>query len=180
METFMSGLGGKHLMLCYFNDGFSMRAVDDDYEPETGEVLFEGAPTEAALTAAFSDRAGRLIEETKASAIAEIDQKAGQERAKHITVAPGQDMTYERKFNQAVAFQADPAPTPAKYPAIYNEVGITAADAAGVAAVVIGMNNGWGPLADAIERGRLRAKKQVSEATTLAAIDAALAALSWS
>lgn len=43
-------------MLCYSNDGLSMRRVDADYTAETGEVLFATEATEADLTAALALR----------------------------------------------------------------------------------------------------------------------------
>lgn len=111
--------------------------------------------------------------------LAEIDAAAGNARAKYITVIAGQEMTYLEKVKQAQAFQADPSPTQTAYPMIYGEVGITAADAAGVAAVILQNYAAWQQLGAAIERQRLTAKKAISEANDEAAVASAMGAITW-
>ena len=153
------------------------------------------------------------LEAMRADAIAQVDRQAGQQRSRYITVAPGQDMTYQEKVRQAQALQAymtqaqaaaDAAtaaataaaqaavppqeppppvqptpPDPSLYPLIFGEVGITAADAAGVAVAVLAAYGQWQQIGAAIEKQRLTAKKAISSANDEAAVAAAMAAIVW-
>lgn len=166
-------------MYCYFNSGFSMYAVSADHVAGEGEVMFPDIPTEETLEAAFPGRAEQVIAMARSTAIAMVDDLAGRERAKYITVAPGQEMTYQEKVRQAQAFGDDAAPDEGKYPLIYGEVGITAADAAGVAVVVLQSFALWQQIGAAIEKVRLAAKRDINAAGSQAAIDAVLAGLVW-
>ena len=67
-------------MICYSNNGFSMRRVSDDYSAETGEVLFSTEPTETELASAFSGYVTAILSVAKTSkqatifaALAELD-----------------------------------------------------------------------------------------------------------
>jgi hypothetical protein len=40
-------------MLVYSNNGFSMRAVEDNYSPASGEVVFQAEATDEQLETAF-------------------------------------------------------------------------------------------------------------------------------
>lgn len=41
-------------MFAYYNNGLSFRAVDDDYDPQAGEIIFDDYAKEADLEKAFS------------------------------------------------------------------------------------------------------------------------------
>lgn len=47
-------------MFAYYNDGLFFRAVDPDYQPVAGEVLFETYATPEQLTLAFRGYAGAI------------------------------------------------------------------------------------------------------------------------
>jgi len=115
----------------------------------------------------------------QAEACARIDASA--EALCNTVVTPGssQMARYTRKQAQAEAYLADPSPTADKYPAIYGEVGITADTVQAVAEVVLARAAAWWTYGDAIERARLAGKRAVESATTVAAIQAAEAAVEW-
>lgn len=46
----------------------------------------------------------KSLEAARAWAIEQIDQAAGSARARYITIAPGQDVTYQAKYADALAF----------------------------------------------------------------------------
>lgn len=52
-------------MICYNNNGFSFRAVNNDYAVQSGEILFSDYATEAQLKAAFSGYADAQSEQLK-------------------------------------------------------------------------------------------------------------------
>lgn len=96
----------------------------------------------------------------------------------YLTPITGQELTYDEKKAQAVAFlAADPTPTEAgtEYGFIFGEVGITANTPTEVAQIVVGMAGAFktqiGPM---IEHLRLLAGKNIKDATTIAEIDAAM------
>ena len=47
-------------MFCYSNNGHSMRAVEDDYIPIAGEMVFQDYATEAQLIEAFPEYESKL------------------------------------------------------------------------------------------------------------------------
>lgn len=109
-----------------------------------------------------------------------IDVAAGNARTKYITDIPGQEMTYQEKVRQAEMLQANPALTETDCPLIFGEVGITAADAPGVATVILARYASWQQIGAAIEKARLTAKNAIS--TTINDEDDAkliLSQISW-
>lgn len=60
-------------MLCYSNNGFSFRAVDGDFAPQTGEVMFQDIPTADQLDVAFPGyKAATAKTESNAIVLAQI------------------------------------------------------------------------------------------------------------
>jgi len=108
-----------------------------------------------------------------------VDARAETERLKYITPGSGQAMTYQQKADEARRFVAAEAPVAADYPMLSGEVGVTADDIAGVAAVVKAAHEGWQVIGAAIEGVRLRAKKAINQAATVEDAEAAAGAVAW-
>ena len=102
-----------------------------------------------------------------------IDEAAETERARWITLGAGQAMTYQAKAIEAAAISSDPSPDPAGYPLLAAEIGITAPDLAGVAAVVLAQHAAWTAAGAAIEAARLSGKADVTAAADATAARAA-------
>lgn len=105
----------------------------------------------------------------------EIRRARGEARARFITVLPGQEMVYLEKRAEAEAFLAHPAPTPALFPMVFSEVGITAPTAAEVAAVWLNMSDLWRTASTVIEAATLKADGIVRAATLASEAEAAVA-----
>ena len=114
----------------------------------------------------------------RTAAKARVDAEAEQARLVVITPGSGQAMVYAQKYEEAVAFLADPTLTPNEVPHIFREVGITGDDPWQVAQVVVNMRHQWQLVSSSIEGARLEAKKRIDEAHTPAAIEAA-AMIDW-
>lgn len=111
------------------------------------------------------------IDAAKAQANQFVDARAEQERLKYITPGSGQAMVYEEKYNEAVEYQAAQSPDIDDYPHIKAEIGTTAADAAGVVAIIIARRNFWKQVSAEIEGARLKAKADIAAASTIEAIN---------
>ena len=115
----------------------------------------------------------------KAEACARIDAMA--EDLCNAVVTPGsaQMARYRRKEDQARAYLADPVPMADNYPAVFNEVGITAKTPQEVAEAILVRAAAWWGYGDAIERARLAGKRAAVAATSVAGIAAAEAGVDW-
>ncbi|MDO3434318.1 hypothetical protein QWJ46_16685 [Rhizobium sp. CBN3] len=109
----------------------------------------------------------------------EIDASAEAQRLKYITPGSGQALTYSQKSDEANRYLAATSPVAADYPLLSAEVGITASDISGVAAVVKAAFAQWQVIGAHIEASRLRAKASIEEASTEEAARAAAAAVVW-
>ena len=171
----------KHIEAICLIDGVSIGDVANratwriDFRPEASEQ--QRAAALAAL-ASFDPNSLALV---KPRLLAAIETKAGEIRCKYITTTPGQDSLYERKRREAeyVDSQGGNA-NPALCPVLSASVGIEAPTLADVAALVITKESQWAAIAAAIELRRLRGKKAVTDATTVAQAEAAFAAIDWS
>jgi hypothetical protein len=114
----------------------------------------------------------------RAAAKDRVDAAAEVYRLNFITAGAGQSMAYQEKYEEALAFLANPAIDEDEIPHIVAEVGITGPDKQAVAAVVIGMREMWKGLSAGIEHARLSAKAAIDVAATPAEIDAA-AEVQW-
>lgn len=136
----------------------------------------QDAALQAVIDAHEPDGPGALAA-LRADAIDQIDAAAEQARLVWITGGAGQAMVYQRKAEEAKAFEAVVAgggtPDPADYPILAAEVGITAPDLPGVVTTVQGLDAAWAQVAAAIEVLRLGAKATVAAAETAEAIQAA-------
>ncbi|MBB3608682.1 hypothetical protein [Rhizobium sp. BK602] len=108
-----------------------------------------------------------------------VDAEAEAERLKYITPGVGQSMTYQQKAAEASRYLAATDPDAADYPLLSAEVGITAEDIAGVAAIVDAAFRQWQAIGSAIEAVRLGAKAQITAAADADAANVAYAAISW-
>jgi len=152
--------------------------IGEEYEHRESVVVrhWLKQPKSAADLAAAQAAA---LKATRTSAVAEIDAQAGIERTRYITIAPGQELTYVTKQQQAAAFQVDPEPSQEKYPLIYAEIGITGDNPQAVAVAVLDAAHAWGLIGSAIEAVRLSAKQAVAAAADIAAIDVIIQNLTW-
>ena len=107
-----------------------------------------------------------------------IDQEAGEARKCYMTAIPDQVEIYRLKEAQAREFLGLPSASLSDYPAIEAEVQATGLDAAEAAAEIIAAADAAEVLRWAIERMRIAAKRAVSNAETLAAMQAA-ATVNW-
>lgn len=119
--------------------------------------------------AATAARLSADLATAKAAAIAAVNLRIGNQRAAYITVAPGQEMIYQRKEAEAreyLSFLAEPA-TLTEFPLIAAEVGITAPTAAQVAQVWLNMAAAWVAVAAALETARMTQIGQIESAQSV-------------
>lgn len=144
-------------------------------------------PPRSLRAAWISDGAGGIavddavaLSVTKSRLIAAVEAKAGAIRAKYITDQPGQDLLYERKRREAdyVVDQGSNA-NPALCPVLSASVGIEAPTLADCAALVLSRESLWASIAAQIETRRLGGKAAILAAATVAAAEAAFAAIDW-
>lgn len=155
-----------------------------DVDPATfdmsGKVLIEDVPDD--LTGLRWDAATRAFVEDwtrfDAALHARIDREAGETVTPFITIRPGQTEAYAEKEAEALAWQSDPDPDPANYPACALEASLIGVSCGTIIAEVWATSQAWRPLARAIEAHRRAAKVKVSVATTRAAKEAA-ATVDW-
>jgi len=115
----------------------------------------------------------------QAEACTRIDAAAEGLRNSVVTPGSGQMAAYRRKEEQARDYLDDADPSADKYPAIYGEVGITAETPQAVAEAILAKAAAWWSFGDAIEQARLTGKKAVKAAASVAAVQAAEAAMTW-
>ena len=145
-----------------------LQQADSIYVYKNGEFLDTGQPTipnDLALSwdheaLQWVDR--RTATEAEPLALQQIDQAAGEARARYITSVPGQAETYLMKYQDAVAFQAGNGPTP-WVEADAQAYGVTEAEAA---QNIVDQYFAWVAVGKEIERIRLSAKASVRSATT--------------
>ena len=108
------------------------------------------------------------LNEEKAWRKNSIDEVAGEVRRKFITSAPGQEMTYQEKAEQAADYVAAsyPADT-SNYPFIQAEINATGKTKEQAADDILTQRAAWIAVGATIEEHRLAGKKQVDEATTV-------------
>ncbi|WP_370206737.1 hypothetical protein, partial [Pararhodobacter marinus] len=88
-----------------------------------------------------------------------------------------QDLIYQAKEAEARAYVADPSPDLADYPLLSAETGITAPDAAALAALWISLSADWRATAATLEALRMTTGAAIDAAATEAEIAAAIASL---
>lgn len=109
---------------------------------------------------------------------AKIDAEAGVARCWYITDVPGQQLTYQRKEDEARRWVAATEPAIADYPFLAAESAATQASADDAAAAIIAAADLWAAIGSAIEGARIGAKRAVTAAATRTEKEAA-AAVDW-
>lgn len=116
------------------------------------------------------DRGEELARARKA-ALAEIDRSAEEVRGYFITLGAGQSMVYQQKRVEAEKVIANAAIDPADVPHIAGEATLNGIGNLEQAQIIMAMSEAWTDTSALIEQRRLAAKKAVSAATTLDAIE---------
>ncbi len=119
------------------------------------------------------------LDQIKTTLKASIDRDAEACRLKYITPGAGQAMTYQQKSDEAARYLAATSPSDADYPLLSGEVGVTAEDIAGVAAVIDAAFRQWQSIGSAIEAVRLRAKRDIDLAPDADAARAVFDTIAW-
>jgi hypothetical protein len=116
------------------------------------------------------------IEQLRTSSLVFVDNTAGEVRQKFITSAPGQELTYQEKAEQAADFAAANYPTGqiANYPFIQVEVNVTGLSAQSAADGILARRTLWIQKGALIEEARLIGKRDINIATTADGITTAL------
>ena len=114
----------------------------------------------------------------KREARRQIDEAAGRARARYITVAPGQDATYQAKYLQALSYVAAGYPAAATpYPWIASEAAATGLTVTQTADRIKALGDAWaGVIGPAIEGARIAGKDALEPLTTRAEVQSAVAA----
>ena len=118
-------------------------------------------------------RLDERLNSVKSAAHDAIDKAAGDARARYITVAPGQEVTYLAKEREARDFASGGT---GPWPILEAEAAALGIAVADLAALVIQTADAWWPKAAAIEAARRAGKESVNAATSVAAVHAAQAA----
>lgn len=151
------------------DDGAGWRAVNRADEVGPGEYYAEAPPSES-------------LDVTRRRALDDIDAAAGTARAKYFTVCSGQDATYLLKAADADLYKAAgyPAAQIASYPWVRAKAASmvatpAAADYQAAADLIVATRNTLVTIGANIEQAREIGKRQVNEATTTVAVEAAKA-----
>ncbi len=141
-----------------------------------GDDIIAALPT---ILAAREARlaAARTLEDARAEGKLVIDASAGRARSRYITTAPGQEMTYLEKSEQAADYVTAgyPADT-SNYPFIQAEMNATGLSKEDAADGILAQKSAWIAIGVQIEEHRLGGKAAVDAATDLAGVDSAVAA----
>lgn len=118
------------------------------------------------------------LEEVRQEALANIDLTTGTVRLRYITDIPGQDMVYQEKHAQAVAFVAAnyPTETLSDYPFIQVEAAAKNITPKQVADTIIATKSAWVAKSAEIEQIRITGKLNIIAATTVEDIEQARSA----
>lgn len=111
------------------------------------------------------------LDPQRSVAYVKIDTMIETARLKIVTPGSGQAMVYQQKYEEALAFVANPAIDPLEVPHIYGEIGITAPSAFEVAQVILNLRDMWREVSAQLEHVRLSAKRSVELAGSLAEIE---------
>lgn len=115
------------------------------------------------------------LESAKAAARATLTAYIIAARSMLITVLPGQEMIYQAKEAEALAWVAAEAPGLTDYPLLSAEIGITAPDADQLAQLWLNMARIWRDTAAGLEALRLSIGAAIDAATQLIEVEIALA-----
>lgn len=105
------------------------------------------------------------LEHARAHYIKEIDRVAEESRANVITAAPGQAMSYEAKYQEASRWPNNPP-----FPWLEGEAQALSMTVEAVKDSVLLARQQWEGLGVTIEAARLKAKKDVNQASSAASM----------
>lgn len=148
----------------------SNQGVIEGWHTDTSYIVQNGVLVPKILTSADINK---KLTKDKRLAIQYINMTTGRKRRRYITTQPGQEMVYKQKEEEAKAYMANNTIADADIPHIISEVGVTAADKASVAAVILGLADYWVAASAAIEKTRLQAINAINAATTEQEIETA-------
>lgn len=113
---------------------------------------------------------------SREEARARVNALTAEVRERYITPAPGQDMIYLRKADEARRFiEAGEPDDLTDFPFLAAETGITAPTAHELAQIWLNLAAHWEATAAALEHDRFAALSRIEAATSVAEIDAAVA-----
>lgn len=144
-----------------------------------GEVAEGWIASEGTLSPPAGQDPSAVLDDLKSHLRSNVDTAAEAERLKYITAGAGQAMTYQQEADEAARYLSASNPKPADYPMLAAEVGITAEDFAGVAAVVNAAYRNWQQLGASIEAVRLGTKAAIDAATNVDDAHAIIVAVNW-
>lgn len=127
------------------------------------------------VQAVAEEQEATLLAVARKEACDAIDRMAETVRGRYLTAGAGQAMVYQQKVAEARDHQAGGT---GPWPHLTAEVGITAFDEAGVAAVILATEAAWLEISALIEGARLKAKRDIA-AAALDDIAAIVAAVEW-
>lgn len=147
------------------------------YYPELRDALTDYQHHEPSLSQFTGDAVtvpavDDLLETAQSQARAYADTSAGETRAKYLTVAPGQEITYTEKSREAAEYQTNPS---GAFPFLQAEAASTGATVAEVATLVLATRAGWLQVGSAIEGARMGFKSAIEDAQSVADVRAAKA-----
>ena len=146
----------------------------EDPQPEVGWTYVDGV---------FTAPTGPELSVVKNQAKIQVDTLAEGLRLQVLTPGEGQAQAYELKTAELAAYDAVIAasgtPVDSDYPVCAAEIGITAADLAGVMAAVRAKRAEWVSWCAAIEAPRLQAKANIDSAVDPAGVQAVLDGIVW-
>ena len=133
------------------------------YSPESINYRPDGSPFWIYQNDAWVD--SRALDDLKDQAKVDIDNHAGTIRSKYITVAPGQEMTYMEKSEEAADFVTAGYPVDtSNYPFIQAEMDATGLTKEQAADGILAQKSAWIVVGATIEKTRLSGKAQVDAA----------------
>lgn len=115
------------------------------------------------------------LTEARAAALRDVLKRTSLKRAEFVTDAVGQDVSYRRKYEQALAYQAEAQPDEADYPRFQAEAARRGVSVADVAASVVAKGQAWELADNAIDEARSVASEAIAVAQALDEIEAAIA-----
>lgn len=116
----------------------------------------------------------------KAASIAAVDIAAGEARSRYLTIAPGQELTYEQKRRNSYDFRAAGYPSDIEdYPMVKAESEATGSTPAEAADSILATAAAWTTMAAYIEKVRRKASVDIKAASAAADIESIAADAVW-
>ena len=179
----VEGLGTSWLTYCHAGDTFIVDNINYliDSIPDNHQLIlstiYAGSTQNSSPYQIICEPITLSLEQNKQLALQKVDFLAGQTRLKYITEAPGQEMTYTAKLNDAKAYIAAGYPADAStYTWINAEAVATGTTPMQVADLIVAMAGLWSVAGAEIEGQRIKYKNTLRLATSVDEIRTALQA----